>query len=162
LRVFLGLGSNVGDKIKFIKSAIEEISKLDKTNLTKESSYYETEPWGLREQDDFINSVIEITTELEAKDLFMELKNIEKKLHRKNRGKWEQREIDIDILFYGNEVLKNETINIPHKEIENRKFVLIPMSEIDENFIHPEKNKSIKELLKETKDTLEVKKITIE
>ncbi len=162
MRVFLGLGSNVGDKIKFIKSAIEEISKLDKTNLTKESSYYETEPWGLREQDDFINSVIEITTELEAKDLFMELKNIEKKLHRKNRGKWEQREIDIDILFYGNEVLKNETINIPHKEIENRKFVLIPMSEIDENFIHPEKNKSIKELLKETKDTLEVKKITIE
>ncbi|HCA41835.1 MAG TPA: 2-amino-4-hydroxy-6-hydroxymethyldihydropteridine diphosphokinase, partial [Bacteroidetes bacterium] len=116
MRVFLGLGSNVGDKIKFIKSAIEEISKLDKTNLTKESSYYETEPWGLREQDDFINSVIEITTELEAKDLFMELKNIEKKLHRKNRGKWEQREIDIDILFYGNEVLKNETINIPHKE----------------------------------------------
>ncbi|MBE2255653.1 MAG: 2-amino-4-hydroxy-6-hydroxymethyldihydropteridine diphosphokinase [Ignavibacteria bacterium] len=162
MRVFLGLGSNVGDKIKFIKSAIEEISKLDKTNLTKESSYYETEPWGLREQDDFINSVIEITTELEAKDLFMELKNIEKKLHRKNRGKWEQREIDIDILFYGNEVLKNETINIPHKEIENRKFVLIPMSEIDDNFIHPEKNKSIKELLKETKDTLEVKKITIE
>lgn len=162
MRVFLGLGSNVGDKIKFIKSAIEEISKLDKTNLTKESSYYETEPWGLREQDDFINSVIEITTELEAEDLFRELKNIEKKLHRKNRGKWEQREIDIDILFYGNEVLKNETINIPHKEIENRKFVLIPMAEIDKNFIHPEKNKSIKELLKETKDTLEVKKITIE
>lgn len=162
MRVFLGLGSNVGDKIKFIKSAIEEISNLDKTNLTKESSYYETEPWGLREQDDFINSVVEINTELEAEDLFRELKNIEKKLHRKNRGKWEQREIDIDILFYGNKVLKNETINIPHKEIENRKFVLIPMSEIDENFIHPEKNKSIKELLIETKDTLEVKKITIE
>lgn len=158
MRVFLGLGSNVGDKIKFIKSAIEEISNLDKTNLTKESSYYETEPWGLREQDDFINSVVEISTELEAEDLFRELKNIEKKLHRKNRGKWEQREIDIDILFYGNKVLKNETINIPHKEIENRKFVLIPMSEIDENFIHPEKNKSIKELLIETKDTLEVKK----
>lgn len=162
MRVFLGLGSNVGDKIKFIKSAIEEISKLDKTNLTKESSYYETEPWGLREQDDFINSVIEISTELEAEELFRELKNIEKKLHRKNRGKWEQREIDIDILFYGNEVLKNETINIPHKEIENRKFVLIPMSEIDDNFIHPGKNKSIKELLIETKDTLEVTKITIE
>ncbi|HRE40747.1 MAG TPA: 2-amino-4-hydroxy-6-hydroxymethyldihydropteridine diphosphokinase [Ignavibacteria bacterium] len=162
MKVFLGLGSNVGDKIDFITKAIEEIKKLTDTKLIAKSSLYETEPWGLVEQDDFVNCVVEIETKLKPDELFSGLKSIEKKLFRKERRKWEQREIDIDILFYGDNVIHNDLINIPHREIENRNFVLIPMAELDAEFIHPEHNKSIGELIINTKDSLQVKKIVIE
>jgi 2-amino-4-hydroxy-6-hydroxymethyldihydropteridine diphosphokinase len=156
LRVFLGLGSNVGDRLKYIEDAIERIEKLDGVTLVKKASIYETEPWGVKDQEHFLNTAIEIHTSLSAKDLHKKIKDIEEKLGRENRDRWTSREIDIDLLFYGDEVIDDENLNIPHREIENRKFVLIPLAEIDQDFIHPVLNKPVSVLLRETPDNLEV------
>ncbi|HEX2786758.1 MAG TPA: 2-amino-4-hydroxy-6-hydroxymethyldihydropteridine diphosphokinase [Ignavibacteria bacterium] len=158
MKVFLGLGSNLGNRVEYIERAIEEIGSLKDTKIIKKASLYETEPWGFKEQPDFINSAVEIETMLSAEELFNEVKSIEQKLKRKSKGKWQEREIDIDILFYGNEIIKSERINIPHKEIEKRKFVLIPMYELAPDFVHPVFNETITELLSKSGDALVVKK----
>ena len=157
--IYLGLGSNIGDKLSFIKSAEEEIAKLKDTIVLRSSSVYITEPWGVTSQEEFLNSVIEIESSLEPEELLKELKEIEIVLGRKNREKWFEREIDIDILFYGDLKITNSIVNIPHPEIQNRKFVLVPLCELNPGFIHPELNCSLESLLKNTKDKSEVVKI---
>jgi len=156
MRVYLGLGSNVGDRYKFILRAIEEIEKIQGVNLISKSSVYETEPWGNKEQNRFLNSVVEVDTDLEPQSLFMELKLVEKILGRVKNIKWSEREIDIDILFYDNDIIRNDMLEIPHHEIENRRFVLVPLEEIASNFIHPVFIKTISELLETTDDISEV------
>lgn len=158
MRVFLGLGSNLGNRIDYIEKAINEIGSLKDTKIINKASFYETEPWGFKEQPDFINSAVEIETTLSAEELFAGVKGIEQKLKRQNKGRWQEREIDIDILFYGNEIVHTEKINIPHKEIEKRKFVLIPMNELAPDFIHPVFNETIGELLNKSSDSLVVNK----
>ncbi len=153
---FLGLGSNIGERIAYIEKAVEEICRIPNVKLISASSVYETEPWGMQNQDDFLNSVIEIETDLSAENLLKELKHIEKKSGRISNSRWSEREIDIDLLFYGSEVLVNEYLNVPHRQIENRKFVLIPLAEIAPEFVHPVFNKTINELLENTTDKLNV------
>lgn len=155
-RVFLGLGSNVGDRYNFIINAIKEIEKIQSVKLISSSSVYETEPWGNKEQNRFLNSVVEVDANLEPLKLFRELKRVEKKLGRVKNIKWAEREIDIDILFYDDDIIQNDTLEIPHHEIENRRFVLVPLEEIASNFIHPVFNKTISELLETTDDISEV------
>ena len=155
-RVYLGLGSNVGDRYKFITRAIEEIEKIQGVILIGKSSVYETEPWGNKEQNRFLNSVVEVETNLEPLSLFRELKLVEKKLGRVKNTKWAEREIDIDILFYDDDIIRNDTLEIPHHEIEKRRFVLVPLEEIASNLIHPVFNKTISELLETTDDISEV------
>lgn len=160
MRVFLGLGSNVGDRLKFIELAIERIGAIEGVELTKKASVYETEPWGVQDQGFFLNSAVEIETSLTAEELHKEIKTIEQDLGRENRGKWEQREIDIDLLFYGDEIIDTDTLKIPHNRIEDRRFVLVPLAELDAEFVHPVLKKNIAELLSETSDNLEVSKLT--
>lgn len=154
--IYLGLGSNIGDKLSFLKSAEEEIAKLKNTKVLRSSSVYRTEPWGIKAQEEFLNSVLEIESELEPEELLKELKEIEIVLGRKNREKWFEREIDIDILFYNDLIIKNAQVNIPHPEIQNRKFVLVPMCELNAGFVHPLLNSTLESLLKNTKDKSEV------
>jgi 2-amino-4-hydroxy-6-hydroxymethyldihydropteridine diphosphokinase len=156
--VYLGLGSNIGDKKSFIKSAGNEISKLTGTKVIKSSSLYKTEPWGIKNQDYFLNSVLEIETALNPKDFLSELKKIESDLGRIKRHKWYEREIDIDILFFGDLVLTDDFVNIPHPEIQNRNFVLIPMCELNPDFIHPVLNRTVQDLLNDTQDNSKVAK----
>lgn len=158
---YLGLGSNKGERISFIETAITEIAGIEKTKLIRTSSVYETEPWGIKGQDDYLNSAAEIRTDLSAEELLRALKGIESRIGRTVTAKWSEREIDIDLLFYGNDVLNNETIHVPHAEIENRKFVLIPMNELAPDLIHPVLNRSISELLLETSDDLKVMKYSL-
>jgi len=158
VKVFLGLGSNKGDRLKFLTDAVNELEKNSDIDIIKSSSIYETEPWGNKTLNKFLNSVIEIETELKPLELLRELKWIEKELGRVNNEKWTNREIDIDILFYGSDIVHNQTIDIPHSEVENRRFVLVPLKEIASNFIHPVFKKSISELLKCTGDNSEVNK----
>lgn len=157
--IYLGLGSNIGDKLYFINSAREKISKLKKTKVLRSSSIYKTEPWGIKTQEEFFNSVLEIESGLNPEELLAELKKIEIVLGRKNREKWFKREIDIDILFYDNVILKSDNINIPHPEIQNRKFVLVPLCELNPGFIHPVINDSMENLLKNSEDISKVIKI---
>ena len=154
--VYLGLGSNKGERISYIEKAIEEISRLPETKIFVRSAVYETEPWGNIEQEDYLNSVIGIQTELNAEDLLKELKSIEKLIGRKENKKWSAREIDIDLLFYGNEIIDKDHMKVPHGQIENRKFVLVPLNEIAPEFMHPVFKKSISQLLEDTTDKLKV------
>lgn len=152
--VFLSLGSNLGDRLGYIKFAVFELIKTEKIKLLKVSSIYNTEPWGNSAQGEFLNCVLKIFTDLSPINLFEKIKFIEQKVGRKNSKKWLSREIDIDILFYDNLILKTENLAIPHPEIPNRKFVLVPLNEIAENFIHPILKKSASHLLKDTNDEL--------
>jgi 2-amino-4-hydroxy-6-hydroxymethyldihydropteridine diphosphokinase len=153
---YLGIGSNIGDRISYIKKALVAISKLTKTKITKISSLYETEPYGRKDQPWFINLALEISTELNADELFKKCKLIETKLGRQKREKWAEREIDIDILLYDDLIISTPELQIPHPDMHNRRFVLIPLSEIAPDVIHPVFKKSVSELLIECKDTTRI------
>jgi 2-amino-4-hydroxy-6-hydroxymethyldihydropteridine diphosphokinase len=159
---YLGLGSNIGERISYIEKALAEIIKIENTKITRSSSIYETEPWGISEQEDYLNSAVEIETSLEPEVLLKKLKSIEKIIGRTESKRWSEREIDIDILFFGNEIIENEFMKVPHPQIESRKFVLIPMNEIAPDLIHPVFKKTVSELLKETKDNLKVNKFKLD
>ena len=154
---YLGLGSNIGERIVYIEKVISELENSDNINILKKSGIYETEPWGNIKQDDYLNAVLEIETELGPMELLVELKSLEKKIGRTGNSKWSEREIDIDILFYEDFIIKNENLNIPHSFIEERKFVLVPLAEIAPDFIHPVLKKSAAEMLSSSEDKLGVK-----
>ncbi len=136
--VFLGLGSNIGDRRKFISDACNIIRNNDDATILKVSSYYETSPYGNIEQNNFLNAVIEIKTNFTVEKLYGFVKEIETKLGRKNREtKWGPREIDIDILFYNDLIYRSDRVIIPHPEILKRDFVVVPMIEIAPGFVHP-------------------------
>ncbi|MCX7834008.1 MAG: 2-amino-4-hydroxy-6-hydroxymethyldihydropteridine diphosphokinase [Ignavibacteria bacterium] len=152
--VFLSLGSNLGDKLIYLRSAIKQLENIEGNKILKLSSIYNTQPWGNPKQQDFLNIVIKISTLLSPIELFRKIKFIEKIVGRKNYEKWKSREIDIDILFYNDLVFNSKHLTIPHPEIPHRKFVLIPLNEIEPDFIHPVLKLKVRELLKVTKDKL--------
>lgn len=157
---FIGIGSNIGDKAKNIKSAIKLINGLPITQVEKVSSLYETLPFGDIEQNNFINSVIRISTKFNPHELLAELKNIEQKLGRIKREKWGPREIDLDILFFNDLIISDEIITLPHKGIIYRDFVMTPLLEIEPEKIHPVFGKKIIDLVTELKTKNIVNKIT--
>lgn len=145
--VFLGLGSNVGDRIKFVNDTVDAIRLDAGCRLIKRASYYETTPYGNLDQQNFINSVVLIETEFNLLDLFDFLKELEAKLGRKkNSFRWGPREIDVDILFYNNLIYNSDKLSIPHKEILLRDFVIVPLIEIAPDFIYPGLNKRLDEI----------------
>jgi 2-amino-4-hydroxy-6-hydroxymethyldihydropteridine diphosphokinase len=132
-RVFLGLGSNLGDKEKNIADAIYEIEKI--ATVKKTSKFCITKPWGKTDQPDFMNAVIEIETDIEPEKFLKKLQEIEQRLGRKQREKWAEREIDIDILFWGDRNIQTEMLTVPHPYWCERDFVLEPMKEIAREFL---------------------------
>ena len=130
-KVYIGLGSNLGNKSMNIQNALDFIADIEGVTITKLSSQYSTAPWGKTDQDDFINQVIEIKTDLPALDLLHSLQNIEIKLGRQRDGKWGPRIIDLDILLYGKEIIQLAELEVPHPYLMERLFVLIPLAEID-------------------------------
>ncbi len=144
--IFLGLGSNKGNKIEFIRSAIEILKADPKIKIESASSLYESEPYGLKEQDTFFNAVIKIKSSYDLHELHAKIKSVEKEIGRQNGTKWGPREIDIDLLFFGKTIFSDEKLTVPHKEILLRDFVIIPLSEISENFVHPQTEKKLSEV----------------
>ena len=153
---FLILGGNQGEKFKNISIAKEAI-KINIGNIQKESHLVLTKAWGNVHQPDFLNQVIEITTVLPAEKLLEELLKIEKSLGRvRTEQKWIERTMDIDILFYNNDVINTSNLIIPHPLLHERNFVLVPLQEIAKDYKHPIFNKSVTEMLNSCLDELEV------
>lgn len=145
--IFLGLGSNKGDRIKFLLNAVEKIKHNTKCILVNSSSVYETTPYGNIDQENFFNAVISISSDLSPDELFDFIKQIEQELGRfELNKKWGPREIDIDILFYNQLIYIKDNLIIPHSEVLKRDFVLVPLIEIAPEFIHPVEGKQLSEL----------------
>jgi 2-amino-4-hydroxy-6-hydroxymethyldihydropteridine diphosphokinase len=151
-RVYIGIGSNVGQKKDNFLEAVDRLAKLPDTKILKESSLYESEPLG-DSRDWYVNGAIEIETKFKPEMLLNKFKNIERAMGRKKvKKRWGARIIDLDILLYDGLVMKKKNLHIPHPEMPNRKFVLIPLSEIAPQVIHPELWVTISELLVNVKD----------
>jgi 2-amino-4-hydroxy-6-hydroxymethyldihydropteridine diphosphokinase len=151
--VYIGVGSNMGDRLGNYRKAIGLIGKLPDTRLTRQSSLYETEPHGSA-RNWFLNGVVEIETELEATDLLKALQKIETTCGRKrDKSKTNvSRAMDLDILFYNAEIFKMRNLKIPHPEAHARKFVLLPLSELVPAYKHPNTSQTISALLVACKD----------
>ena len=140
---YIGLGSNLDDRFSYIKKAVELIEDSFFCGVIKISSIYETRPFGVKNQGNFLNGVIAVETDLELHSLLDFLKGIEQQLGRRKREKWECREIDLDILFYDDLVYSDARVTVPHPYISVRDFVLVPLCEIIPGFFHPGLQKSI-------------------
>jgi len=152
-RVFIGIGSNLGERRDNVREARRRIAELPKTRVVKESSLYESEPHG-DAKTWFVNSVIEIETELGAPELLKKLQAIEQEMGRKRaKGKrWGSRIIDLDMLFFDMETISKKTLKVPHPRIAQRRFVLLPLSELAPQLIHPALSGSISHLLAKVQD----------
>ena len=147
--VYIGLGSNLGRRLDYIKKAIDFISGLNSTSINAFSSICESEPYGNVTQPKFLNCVLKLNTTIEPLDLLTKLKNIEKNMGREKAKRWDPRVIDIDILLYNDLIMDSPELKIPHPDLLNRDFVIKPLLELDENIVHPVKNKKISELIKD-------------
>lgn len=161
VQAFIGLGSNLGDRMSYLLKALVEITNSKQIFIKKCSSVYETEPVGIKKQPQFLNMVAELELALTPQELLRRSIEIENILGRTHSEHWGPREIDLDILYYGDKVFNDEKLHLPHPEIANRRFVLVPMNEIAENFLDPVQHLSMKELLRRCPDTSNVRKITL-
>ncbi len=159
MTAYLLLGSNEGNRQQWLSDAVRHI-EASCGRIMNRSSIYTTAAWGIEEQPDFLNIAIAIDTELSASDLLQEILSIEKLLGRERKVKWGQRTIDIDILFFGNEIIDRPELKVPHPFIQDRRFALAPMNEIAPDLVHPVFNKTIAQLLRDCPDPLEVAVLT--
>ncbi len=156
--VYLSLGSNEGDRGKWLKKAVSFLG-VYVGKVAEQSAYYETKAWGLTDQPDFLNMCVLVKTILPVTDVLEAIHKIETKLGRQRDIKWGPRTLDIDILFYNNDLVDMPDLVVPHPFLEQRKFVLVPLAEIAPAFVHPKTKKTVAELLAACNDDLEVNKV---
>ena len=156
--IYLIIGGNMGDRVSLLAECAAFIEKKI-GKIIQQSALYETAAWGKTDQPSFLNQVLYIHTNQSAHDVLKKCLAIEHNMGRIRFQKWESRIIDIDILFYNQDVINEKVLSVPHTQIANRKFVLVPLCEIAPNLIHPVLLLSIETLLKQCDDPLEVKKM---
>jgi len=159
--VILSLGSNVGNRLSYLSHAVKQISNLSASPL-EISSIYETEAWGALPLDPFLNLCLSLQTHLEPQPLILLLQEIEKSLGRESKNSGLSRTIDIDILFFGNRVIQQENLAIPHPRLQLRNFVLFPLVELRNNLWHPTLEKSILEIKNICPDQLTIHKTSFQ
>jgi len=149
---FIGIGSNLGDKLTKCLKAIEMIDNISGCRITAQSDFYRTAPVGVEGHDWYVNAAISLETDISAHQLLDNLLNIEASLGRERRQKWDPRTIDLDILLFGQEVTEEEDLTVPHPLMHLRKFVLVPMVQLAPNLVHPVLGNTMLELLHKLKD----------
>ena len=157
-KTYLLLGSNIGNNKQQLSAAIKHIKK-NIGKVTRQSELYATAAWGNTKQPDFLNQVIVVETKMNALQTLQTILSIEKEMGRVRTVKNAPRIIDIDILFFNKDIVNETNLSVPHPEIQNRRFVLVPLNELSPNFKHPVFQQSIHHLLKICLDPLNVKKI---
>jgi 2-amino-4-hydroxy-6-hydroxymethyldihydropteridine diphosphokinase len=148
--VYIGIGSNLGDPIQNCLDAVDRIGKIPDCNIIGVSKLYQTQPVGVEGQGWYVNAVVSISTGISARDLIERLLDIEAGMGRtRERGRWEPRIIDLDILLFGQEIIHEEDLIVPHPRMHERRFVLSPMADLEPDLIHPSLGKTMTELLQE-------------
>ena len=148
-KAYLSLGTNLGDRLGYLKEAVTLLQKQEAIQVRKMSSIYETDPVGYEDQASFLNMVIEIETDYPPSELLEIILQIEEKLGRIRIFKWGPRTIDLDILLYNQDNIETEQLIVPHPRMHERSFVLIPLLEINDKLIHPTLGKKFKQILSE-------------
>lgn len=156
---FIGIGANKENRKESCRMAIGVFKDWPEGEIVKVSSFYESEPWGYEDQDQFVNCVIKIKTSLDAFGLLLFLQEAEIMLGKKKDFYWGPRNIDLDLLFFNDAIIDTPHLKVPHPFLQQRRFVLEPMAEIEPGFIHPVLKQPISVLLKETSDSKKVVKV---
>ena len=146
-KAYIGVGSNLGDKVANCREAIRRVDSLGGCSVTARSGLYRTEPVDVEDQDWYVNGVIAVDTDLTPRDLLAQLMAVEASMGRVRKEKWEARIIDLDILLYGNHRMNEEGLIIPHPLMHSRRFVLVPLNQLDPQLVHPVLGKSMSQLL---------------
>jgi 2-amino-4-hydroxy-6-hydroxymethyldihydropteridine diphosphokinase len=159
-RVFVSMGSNLGDRLRFLRDAVHALGNEPGLIITSISSVYETEPVGKKDQPQFLNAAIELSSLLSPDSVLVHLKHVEKAVGRTPSVKWGPREIDLDLIYLGDLVVKSPTLSLPHPEAVKRRFVLTPLAEIAPDFVDPAMGRSLLELLQDCTDSCSVVRIS--
>ena len=149
---YIGFGSNLGNRLNNCRNAIQALAELPPCSLIKTSSFYETSPVGLVEQPAFINGVVLLETAEDAHWLLRQMLEIEDTFGRIRTLKWGPRSIDLDLLFFDDQIINTPELSVPHPLLHERRFVLEPLNEVAPNFRHPALGKSVADLRRELKD----------
>ncbi|MCD8538402.1 MAG: 2-amino-4-hydroxy-6-hydroxymethyldihydropteridine diphosphokinase [Leadbetterella sp.] len=157
-RVFLGIGSNLGDKAEHIRTALQRI-RARIGSLKNISAIYETEPWGVEGQDSYYNLAAEVETPLFPLQLLEAIRQIEQECGRERKERWGSRTLDIDLLFFENYYFTLPDLTVPHPRLTERNFVLYPMAEISGSFVHPGNRLTVSELKERSPDAGWINKI---
>lgn len=144
--VYIGLGSNLGDRLGFIQQAVQMLDFHDAIKVLETSSFYETEPYGVKDQEWFINAAVKVETSLTPVEVLRVCQHIEEKLGRKREMKWGPRVIDLDILLYDEQIIADDILTIPHPATYDRACCIVPLLEIAEELIHPILQKDMDEI----------------
>lgn len=152
--VYFLLGGNLGDRLKTLKQALSLLAD-DVGEIVQYSSIYETEPWGKYDQPIFLNQTACLKTNRSPQEIMETIRNIEQQLKRQRYEKWGSRTIDIDILFYGKQIIEEPDLKIPHPALHERNFTLVPLNELAPDFVHPILGKTVSQMTSESPDSLD-------
>ena len=146
---YIGIGSNLGDSLQNCRKAIARVASGPGNRLIRCSPFYSTEPVGEKDQNWFVNAVAAVETNLSSRDYLDFLLSVEKEMGRERKEPWGPRVIDLDLLFYGDEMIDEEGLKIPHPRLQERRFVLVPLNDIAPDWLHPRLHKTVSQMLAE-------------